>query len=296
MPNELQIIEPRKHDLGNFAVGRVLPYAKRRMVGPFIFFDEMGPAAFEPGQAINVRPHPHIGLATITYMLSGEIRHRDSLGFVQDIRPGDVNLMTAGNGIVHSERTSPEIVKSGQYVHGLQTWIALPGETEEIDAAFEHHPSSALPEISDAGLSMRLIVGKAFGERSPARIHSPIFYLAVNAKAGTSLTLPSEYSERACYIVSGALTINGERFNGSRMICFPAGMEPNIKAEEDTVLFLLGGEPVGARHIWWNLVSTSKDRIEVAKKDWLEAIAKNFEGTHFKMPPDETEYIPLPDA
>ena len=199
------VIEPRTRDLGGFTVGRVLPFAKRRTVGPFIFFDEMGPAAFPPGAGIDVRPHPHIGLATVTYLFEGEIRHRDSLGMDQVIRPGDVNWMTAGRGIAHSERTDDEPRKNGQKMHGIQSWVALPEASEETDPAFHHHPKSSLPVIERPGLLMRLIAGSAFGETSPAKTFSPMFYLGAEAEAGADIPLPDDHEERALYILDGAV-------------------------------------------------------------------------------------------
>ncbi len=288
------VIEPRTRDLGGFTVGRVLPFAKRRTVGPFIFFDEMGPADFKPGTGIDVRPHPHIGLATVTYLFDGELRHRDSLGFDQVIRPGDVNWMIAGRGIVHSERTDDEPRENGQTMHGIQSWFALPEADEETEPEFHHHPKETLPVIAGEGLSLRLIAGSAFGKTSPAKTFSPMFYLGVEAQKGAAVPLPDEHEERALYILAGAVEIDGETYNHGRMIVFEPGAAPTITASEPSKLMLLGGASLGERHIWWNLVSSSKDRIEKAKEDWTASAAAGFKNTVFALPPDETEHIPLP--
>ena len=288
------VIEPRTRDLGGFTVGRVLPFAKRRTVGPFIFFDEMGPADFKPGTGIDVRPHPHIGLATVTYLFDGEIRHRDSLGFDQVIRPGDVNWMIAGRGIVHSERTEDETRENGQKMHGIQSWFALPEAHEETAPEFHHHPKATLPVIEREGLSMRLIAGSAFGETAPAKTFSPMFYLGVEAQPGAAIPLPDGYEERALYILDGAVDVDGEAFERGRMIVFEPGAAPAIKATAPSRLMLLGGAPIGKRVIWWNLVSSDEARIEKAKKDWAQSAEKNFKDAVFALPPDENEHIPLP--
>ncbi len=288
------IIEPRRRDLGGFEVGRVLPFAKRRMVGPFIFFDEMGPADFQPGAGIDVRPHPHIGLATVTYLFDGEMRHRDSLGFDQVIRPGDVNWMTAGRGIVHSERTDDALRRTGQRMHGIQSWVALPEADAETAPSFHHHPKDTLPVIERAGLSMRLIAGEAFGERSPVKVCSPMFYLGVEASAGAEIPLPADYEDRALYILDGAAAIDGEECNSGRMIVFRKESAPSIIAESSMRAMLLGGAPLGPRIIWWNLVATSQERIDQAKRDWASSAAAGFNGGVFALPPGEEEFIPLP--
>ena len=288
------VIEPRKRDLGGFFVGRVLPFAKRRMVGPFIFFDEMGPAQFEPGAGIDVRPHPHIGLATVTYLFDGEIRHRDSLGYDQLIRPGDVNWMTAGRGIVHSERTDAPTRDAGQKMHGIQSWVALPEADAECAPSFHHHPKATLPLIERDGASMRLIVGEAFGETAPVKTYSPIFYLGVEAEAGADIPLP-DYEERATYIVSGEIEIDGQLYSAGKMVVFASGATLKIKTTQPSRLMLLGGAPIGKRLIWWNLVASSQERIDQAKKDWLGSSESGFEGSVFTLPPDETEFIPLPN-
>ena len=230
------IIEPRLRDLGGFSVGRVLPYARRRMVGPFIFFDEMGPAEFAPGAGIDVRPHPHIGLATVTYLFDGEIRHKDSLGFDQVIRPGDVNWMIAGRGIVHSERTDAALRARGQRLHGIQSWVALPEEAAETAPAFHHHPAARLPVFETPGMKARLIAGRAFGLASPAQTFSPIFYAAVEAGTGAAIPLPDDYEERALYILSGAATVDGARHERGRMIVFKAGTAPRLAAAAPRLL------------------------------------------------------------
>lgn len=295
MPNSVDlIITPRTRDLGGFTVGRVLPYARRRMVGPFVFFDEMGPAEFAPGTGIDVRPHPHIGLATVTYMFEGEIRHRDSLGFDQVIRPGDVNWMTAGRGISHSERTDKERRENGQKMHGIQSWVALPQDAEDTAPEFHHHPKASLPMIERVGLSMRLIAGSAYGETSPVKTFSPMFYLGVEAEAGASITLPEEHPERALFVVNGSARIDGEAYGERKMIVFRDGAAPDIEITSPSQLMLLGGAAIGPRLIWWNLVSTSQSRIDQAKADWTASVDAQFQDSVFSLPPSETEFIPLP--
>lgn len=288
------IIEPRLRDLGGFSVGRVLPYAKRRMVGPFIFFDEMGPADFAPGTGIDVRPHPHIGLATVTYLFSGEISHKDSLGFDQVIRPGDVNWMTAGRGIVHSERTDAATRARGHHLHGIQSWVALPEEAAETEPSFHHHPAASLPVFEAPGMNARVIAGEAFGLASPAKTFSPIFYVAVEADAGALIPLPDKYEERALYILSGAVTVDGARHESGRMIVFGRGAEPRLAAAAPTRAMLLGGAPLGPRIIWWNFVATSPERLEQAKRDWVRSAEAGFVDSPFALPPGEREHIPLP--
>lgn len=289
-----QIIEPRQRDLGGFTVGRVLPFVSRRMVGPFIFFDEMGPSTFPAGEGIDVRPHPHIGLATVTYLFEGEILHRDNLGYEQVIRPGDVNWMTAGRGIVHSERTPADKRASGQSMHGIQSWVALPEEHEDTEPSFHHHAKDCLPVIENGGAHMRLIAGSAFGETSPVKTYSPMFYLGVEAGDGATIALPHDYQDRAVYILSGSLEIEGETYGAGRMIVFEQDAAPLIKSRENSTAMLLGGDQLGERRIWWNLVASSDVRIEAARAAWGEAAARNqFEGV-FALPPGEDEFIPLP--
>ncbi len=289
------VIEPRTRDLGGFTVGRVLPYAKRRMVGPFIFFDQIGPATFEPGTGIDVRPHPHIGLATVTYLFDGEMRHRDSLGYDLVIKPGDVNWMTAGRGIVHSERTDDGPRAKGQRMHGIQSWVALPEDAEETEPEFHHHPKETLPLIEKDGLTMRLVAGEAFGEKSPVKTFSPIFYLGVEAEAGALIKLPDQYAERALYVVDGAVAIDGQAYDSGKMAVIAPQADPQILAKKPSKLMLLGGDPVGDRLIWWNLVASSQDKIEQAKQNWLASAEAGFQNSVFSLPPDETEHIPLPD-
>lgn len=289
------IITPRTRDLGGFTVGRVLPHAKRRMVGPFIFFDEMGPADFAPGTGIDVRPHPHIGLATVTYLFEGEIRHRDSLGFDQVIRPGDVNWMTAGRGIVHSERTDDDRRASGQRMHGIQSWVALPETAEDTGPEFHHHPKASLPVIEGNGISMRLIAGSAYGETAPVKTFSPMFYLGVEAQAGAALELPAEHEERALFLLSGGVRIDGGDYDRGKMLVFAAGSTPEIKITAATRLMLLGGAPLGPRLIWWNLVASTQDRIDKAKAGWVASANMRFKDSVFSLPPGETEFIPLPE-
>lgn len=282
------LIEPRARDLGGFQVRRVLPAGRqRKLVGPFIFFDQMGPAELTPGQGIDVRPHPHIGLATVTYLFDGEIVHRDSLGYVQPIEPGDVNWMTAGSGIVHSERTGDEERARASRLSGIQSWVALPQHAEEIAPAFHHHPKAALPTIERGGVVMRLIAGAAYGKRSPVETFSEMFYLDARMSAGSSLKVPPEHQERAVYPVEGEVALNGEAFPAGKMAVIVPEVEAELECYRDARVMLLGGATVdGDRHIWWNFVSSSKDRIERAKADWREG--------RFAKVPGETEFIPLP--
>ncbi|MBV8091185.1 MAG: pirin family protein [Alphaproteobacteria bacterium] len=283
------VIEARSRDLGGFVVGRVLPSAARRLVGPFIFFDHMGPADLAPGRGVDVRPHPHIGLATVTYLYEGEIVHRDSLGSHQPIRPGEVNWMTAGHGIVHSERTGPERRRGGSRVHGLQLWVALPLAHEETEPVFHHHPTQTLPALELGGARIRVLAGSAYDETSPVKVFSPLFYADVAMPAGCELPVPSEHDERAAYVVEGVVTCGNERAERGRMLVFAKGAEVALRATTDARVALIGGAPIdGERHIWWNFVSSSEARIEQAKRDWQE-------GRFPKVPGDETESIPLPE-
>ena len=283
------IIEARKRDLGGFDVGRVLPSARHKLVGPFIFFDHMGPAGFEPGHGIDVRPHPHINLATVTYLFEGEIVHRDSLGSLQTIRPGAINWMTAGRGIVHSERTGSELRRTGSRLHGVQLWVALPKSHEETDPDFRHYPSAALPEIKQGGARLRVLAGSAYGVASPVRTLSPLFYVEATVPAGGECLLPGEHHEKAAYVVEGVVQCGEQRIEASRMAVFAPGRTPSLRAESAARVMLLGGEPLdGDRHIWWNFVSSSPERIEQAKRDWKEG--------RFPPVPGDTEFIPLPEA
>lgn len=284
------VIEGSRKDLGGgLEVGRVLPFARRRMVGPFIFLDHMGPADFRSGEGIDVRPHPHIGLATVTYLFDGEIHHRDSLGVSQKIRPGEVNWMTAGSGIVHSERTDPSLRSNGGLMHGMQAWVALPREDEEVDPAFAHHAADALPELSERGVWARLIAGSAYGLGNAVRTFSPLFYLHVELASGASIAMPGDHDERAAYVVSGSVVHEGVRHTAGRLLVFAGGGEPAIAAVDGPArLMLLGGASIGPRFIWWNLVSSRRERIEQAKADWKSG--------RMMLPPDDNrEFIPLPD-
>ena len=281
------LIEPREKDLGEFSVRRVLPSPARRMVGPFIFFDHVGPAQFPPGEGIQVRPHPHIGLATLTYLFEGEIIHRDSLGFVQPIQAGAVNLMTAGRGIVHSERAGEDLHTVSR-LHGIQSWMALPDGEEECDPAFVHHPASDLPELDVDGVSVRVITGEAFGARSPVRTALPMLYLECRMPAGTRLLLPDAWAERGAYLVAGDADVGERRCGAGVMAVASARGALGITAHEDSHVMLIGGDPVGDRRLWWNFVARDRARIEQAKDDW-----KN--GRFPEVPGDE-EFIPLPDS
>jgi redox-sensitive bicupin YhaK (pirin superfamily) len=281
------IIEPRERDLGGgFKVRRILPYAKRRMVGPFVFLDHMGPTEFPPGGGIDVRPHPHIGLATVTYLFEGEILHRDSLGSVQAIRPGAVNWMTAGRGIAHSERTAPELRQSGHRLHGLQSWVALPAEAEESEPAFSHHPADSLPSWQEDGVSFRLIAGSAQGRQAPVPTFSPTFYVDARLDGGARWRLPDEHEERALYVVDNPVDVDGQRIQPGRLVVLRAGAA-EVQASAPARVVALGGAKLGERHIWWNLVSSRPERIEQAKADWKAG--------RFAPVPGETEFIPLPE-
>jgi len=282
------LLRSHPRDIGGFAVRRVLPSVPKQMVGPFIFFDHMGPARLAPGGGLDVRPHPHIGLATVTYLFDGEILHRDSLGKVQPIRPGDVNWMTAGRGIVHSERTPPELRATGSGVHGIQTWVALPRDSEEVEPSFFHHPVATLPVIELPGVTVRVIAGHAFGARSPVAVFSETLYAAAELAPDATLALPPEHEERGVYVVEGSATIGETRVDPGQLAILAAGAEAEVRAQSSTVLMLLGGAKMdGPRFIWWNFVSSSKERMERAKADWRE--------DRFAPVPGETERIPLPE-
>ena len=279
------LIEPREKDLGEFTVRRVLPAREQRMVGPFIFFDHMGPAEFPPGKGIAVRPHPHIGLATVTYLFEGEIMHRDSRGFVQAIHPGAVNLMTAGSGIVHSERAGADLNTTSR-LHGIQSWMALPIGQEEIEPDFLHYPAETLPQASLDGATVRVIMGDAFGRASPVKSYSPILYLDCRLSAGASLALPTSHAELAAYVVAGNIRIDGRDLGSGVMAVARANKAIVVEAVSDSHVMVIGGAPVGQRHIWWNFVSSSSDRIERASADWAAG--------RFAPVPGDDEFIPLP--
>lgn len=284
-----QVIVPRARDLGGFEVRRALPSARRQMIGPFIFFDQMGPAQFLAGKGIDVRPHPHIGLATVTYLFDGEITHRDSLGSALAIRPGEVNLMTAGRGIVHSERSGAEVRASGQNLFGIQSWMALPASHEETAPSFAHLGTDLLPRLEGEGKRVRLIMGSLYGQTSPAEFPHGCFYAEAVLAPGAVLPLDPDYDERGVYVASGRIDIAGQSFEAGQLLVFKPGDRISILAESNARLMLLGGEPMdGPRHIWWNFVSSSQDRIDAAKNDWRE---RRFD----IVPGDESEFIPLPD-
>ena len=282
------VILPRTRDLGDgFEVRRALPSMRRRMVGPFIFLDQMGPMVLRSGQGLDVRPHPHIGLATVTYLFQGEILHRDSLGTVQPIRPGAVNWMTAGRGIAHSERTPPPVRAAGGRLFGIQIWVALPKRHEEADPAFAHTPADALPLIEDAGRRVRLIAGSLYGARSPVRALSELFYADAVLKPGARLEVPAGHEERALFVVQGSVVAGGETFPAGQLVILRPGQTVVVEAPGDARVLLLGGATMdGPRHIWWNLVSSSREQIEQAKADWASG--------RFPKVPGETEFIPLP--
>lgn len=285
-----QVIVPRVSDLGGFEVRRALPSIGRKMIGPFVFFDQMGPSEFLLGQGLDVRPHPHIGLSTVTYLFDGSIRHRDSLGVVKDITPGALNLMTAGRGVVHSERTSPEVRQSdARRLFGIQLWAALPAALEETDPAFIHHTEAELPRITGEGKRVRLIMGAAYGEESPVQFPHPSLYAEAILAPGAILPLDDDYPERAIYIVSGEIDIAGDVFRPGQLLVFKPGDRISILALGHARLMMIGGDAMdGRRHIWWNFVSSRKERIDQAKADWAAG--------RFDSVPGESEFIPLPKA
>ncbi len=288
------LIVPRARDLGGFEVRRALPAPKRQMVGPFIFFDEMGPAEFVTGQGIDVRPHPHIGLATVTYLFTGEFQHRDSLGSNQMIHPGAVNWMIAGNGVTHSERTSKATRRAPSSLFGIQTWVALPEASEDIDAGFEHQPKEALPLIDDSGVSLRLVLGTGWGAQAPVRTFSEMFYAHADLAPGAKLPLPDDHEDRGVYVVSGSVDVAGQSFEANRMMVFrPGDRITLIAGSRGARIMALGGETLGGpRYIWWNFVASSRERIEAAKAAWREG---DWEHGRFKLPPgDDAEFIPAP--
>jgi redox-sensitive bicupin YhaK (pirin superfamily) len=286
------VITPRTRDLGGFSVRRALPDGRRRMVGPFIFFDHMGPADFPPGHGIDVRPHPHIALATVTFLFEGEILHRDSLGSQQAIRPGDVNWMLAGHGIVHSERTSDETRRRGGRLHGIQSWVALPKSQEETAPSFVHHPAASIPRIQRPGVDLRVVAGTAYGQRSPVGVLSPTLYVAATLDAGATLEVDAEHAERAAYVLDGTIAIGGREFSAGTMAVFQGGGDVQLRAVAPTRLVIVGGAALdGERHIWWNFVASSVEQMERAKQDWHVRNEARFP----KVPGDEHEFIPLPE-
>jgi redox-sensitive bicupin YhaK (pirin superfamily) len=286
-------ITGKAHDLGDgFFVTRLLPQIARRSIGPFVFFDYFGPVDFPPGKGIDVRPHPHIGLATVTYLFDGSQMHRDTLGSVQEIKPGDVNWMTAGRGIAHSERTGDDVRAAGHRMHGIQSWIGLPQADEEAPPHFQHFGVDDLPEREDKGVTLRMIAGQGFGLKSPVKVFSPIFYADARFEAGGALHYPSEHEERALLIIEGELHIGKdemETHGPGAMLALEPGEDVTLYADAPARVMLLGGAALdGPRHIWWNFVSSSKDRIERAKQEWKD-------GTFGTIPGDDKEFIPLPE-
>ena len=281
------LVRARNKDLGGFSVRRVLPASMVRSVGPFVFFDEMGPAEFSKGQGIDVRPHPHIGLATVTFLFEGEILHRDSLGYVQSIQPGAVNLMTAGRGIVHSERTSSELLETGQRLHGLQVWMALPEDMQELEPSFMHYPQTSLPVVAKEGVVTTVIIGNHEGEVSPVKVHAETIYLSLSISAGTLHKLEIEHDQVAIYVVSGQIRVDGHAVNASELAVLDKRLV-TLDASEDSMLVVIGGEDLGAREMYWNFVHSSRERIEKAKQDWRDK--------KFDLVPGDDEFIPLPNS
>jgi len=284
---ELTIV-PKVHDLGGFTVRRALPSGRRRMIGPWIFFDHMGPAQFPPGEGIDVRPHPHINLATVTYLFEGEMLHRDSLGNELTINPGEINLMVAGKGIVHSERQRDQVKANGNRLNGLQLWLALPEADEEIDPEFHHYDKSDIPSLEVNNVPVRVLIGTAYGVTSPVKMFAATLYVEAFLKAGESLVLPGGVSELGLYVAKGKLKAKDSIIEQFSMTVFETGKGVTVSAIENAQIAIIGGETMSRRHIWWNFVSSRKDRIEQAKADW-----KN--GRFPKIPGDEIEFIPLPE-
>jgi redox-sensitive bicupin YhaK (pirin superfamily) len=289
MPELIEaLVEGRTHDLGGFSVRRVLPSVQRRAVGPFVFVDHIGPVRFAPGAGVAVRPHPHIGLATVTWLFEGALVHRDSLGNVQVIEPGELNWMTAGRGIAHSERSRQEDLAAGMRFHGMQTWVALPRADEDMAPAFFHHPGATLPRVERAGVRLDVIAGTAYGQASPVRVHSPTLYVAATLRSGSAQAVDTGHEERAVYVADGLLDIGGTQLGSGQMAVLAPGAAVVLEALADTRAMLLGGAPLdGPRHLWWNFVASAPERIERAKRDWREG--------RFALPPGETESIPLPE-
>ena len=282
-----QIITPHVKDLGGFEARRSLPQDERTLVGPFIFFDHLGPATFPPGKGVDVRPHPHINLATVTYLFEGSLMHRDSIGSIQEILPGAVNWMTAGKGIVHSERSPEQSKAKTDTLHAIQTWVALPAEEEEAEPSFHHYPANELPQWTENGATLKLIAGEAYGRQSPVKTYSPMLYLDVQLAPGGQFTLPANYSERAVYSVTSNISIDGQTIEQHQLAILAAGQPVEIAATEKARCIIIGGEPVGRRAKWWNFVSSRPERIEQAKQDWRSQ--------NFPAVPEEDEFIPLPE-
>lgn len=283
-----RVIRTHEKDLGGFSVRRALPAPNRRMVGPYIFFDHMGPARFAVGEGVDVRPHPHIGIATVTYLFEGEIMHRDSLGYVQAIRPGAVNLMVTGSGMVHSERTAPEERARGAALHGIQLWLALPVELQETEPTFTHYPADCIPAVERGGARLAVIIGEAYGAKSPVAALSPTLYAEALFEGAEEIALPEGYEERAVYVAEGALALGDQRLEAGEMAVVRPGAAPRLTASGPARAMLIGGAPFPEeRTIWWNFVSSSGDRIERAKQDWRDG--------NFAPVPDDPEFIPLPE-
>jgi hypothetical protein len=281
------VVTPATRDLGDgFQVRRALPSLQHRMIGPFVFLDEMGPVRLAPGSGLDVRPHPHIGLATVTYLFEGEILHQDSLGVHQPIRPGDVNWMIAGRGIVHSERTPQPLRAQGPGLWGLQSWLALPQHDEELAPSFRHHPAAELPQASIGGAELRLIAGTLFGLRSPVKTLSALFYAEATLEEGSELALTPEHEERGAYVLDGRVSVDGQEFPRGRLLVFRPAVHVLLEARTPARVMLLGGQTLGARHLWWNFVSSSRERIEQAKQDWKAG--------RFGVVPGDPEFMPLP--
>jgi redox-sensitive bicupin YhaK (pirin superfamily) len=284
-----RILSSRLHDVGGFAVRRALPAHEQRAVGPFVFWDHMGPVALDPGEGLDVRPHPHIGLATVTYLFDGEIVHKDSLGSDQAIVPGEINWMTAGRGIVHSERSGANARRIGARLHGIQSWVALPASDEEAEPGFHHHAAEALPAVEMPGARVRVLAGKAYGVASPVRVFTPTLYVEAHLDAGAEIALPADFEERAAYVVTGSVSSEDAHAEVGEMIVFRPGADARLLATSGARVMLLGGAALdGPRHVWWNFVSSSRERIERAKGEWKERRFPN-------VPGDEIEFIPLPE-
>ncbi len=283
------IIAPRVHDLGGFEVRRAVPTLQARSVGPFVFVDHMGPAVFEPGRGVDVRPHPHIGLATVTFLWAGTLHHKDTLGNARDIAPGAVNWMTAGRGIAHSERSPQALRAHEQPLHGMQTWVALPKAHEETAPAFHHHPADALPQREHGGVLIRVIAGRGFGMEAPVRVFADTFNVALDLAADAELDIDPAAAERALYVLEGQAQLDGTDIPDRQLVLLDPGTAPRLRARTPLKAMLLGGEPLDApRHVWWNFVSSSRERIEQAKQDWRE-------GRFGLIPGDSEEFIPLPE-
>jgi redox-sensitive bicupin YhaK (pirin superfamily) len=282
-----KLLEPEEKDLGGFNVRRILPHDTHQMVGPFIFFDHLGPSVFPAGKGVDVRPHPHIGLATVTYLFDGVLMHRDSLGSVQEIQPGAVNWMTAGHGIVHSERTPDSVRTQEATLHGIQTWVALPAEAEETEPWFRHYEAKDLPSWESEGVSFKLIAGHAYGYNAPVQTFSPMFYLEVKLSPNSQFILPADYSERAIYSMTEKIIVDGVPIEPHRLAILTPEQSVQVSSKAAAHCVVIGGEPVGERHKWWNFVSSRPERIEQAKADW--------QNKRFAEVPLETEFTPLPE-